>query len=236
MTDLDSAIAETNEQGFAVVPRYFTPHTLGTLNREYERIERGEASLGSLFRRSAIVREIAFDVPTLGLAKSIVGEQAMPVAAFFLNKTQDSNWALPWHQNTRVAVDAFFETEGYSGWSNESGIMHVVPPARILEQMLIVRFNMDDSDAANGGLQVLPGTHQDGVLNPEDLAFRTRTIVPVYCDCPAGSVTLMKALTVHRSDPSRTSRNRRILQIEYCGEKLHGKLNFYDLAAVAGEV
>lgn len=229
MTDLTGAIAETNLQGFAVVQQYFTTQTLDVLLREHDRLERGEASLGNLLNRSDVVGNMAFDPVTLNLVKGIIGEEAIPVTAFFLNKTKHNNWALPWHQDIKVAVDAFVEAEGYSGWTNESGIIHVVPPWRFLDRMLSVRFNLDDSDDENGGLQVLPCTHQEGLLSNEALAYKVNMIAPVQCASPAGSITLLKALTLHRSEASRTLRNRRILQIEYCGEQLHDNLKFYDL-------
>ncbi|MBT1698061.1 phytanoyl-CoA dioxygenase family protein [Fulvivirgaceae bacterium PWU4] len=229
MTDLTSAIAETHQQGFAVVQQYFTTQTLDDLLREYDRIETGAPSMDNLLNRSDVVRDMAFEPRILNLVKSVIGGAAIPVTAFFLNKTQDNNWTLPWHQDIKVAVDSFAEAEGYSGWTNESGILHVIPPPRFLDKMLSVRFNLDDSDDENGGLQVLPGTHQEGLLSNEDLDHKVKTIAPLLCVSPAGSITLLKALTVHRSEASRTLRNRRILQIEYCGERLHDSLKFYDL-------
>lgn len=230
MTDLTRAIAETNLQGFAVVQQYFTTHTLDILLREHDRVETGEPSMGNLLNRSDVVRGLAFDQDILNLVKNIIGAQAVPVTAFFLNKTQQNNWALPWHQDIKVAVDAFAEAEGYSGWTNESGIMHVIPPSHFLDKMLSVRFNLDDSDDENGGLQVLPGTHKEGMLTNEALTHKINTIAPLLCASPVRSITVLKALTIHRSDVSQTLRNRRILQIEYCGERLHHNLNFYDLS------
>lgn len=230
MTDLTSAIAATNQHGFAVVRQYFTTQTCDNLLREYDRIETGAPSMGNLLNRSDVVRGMAFEPRILNLVKSIIGGEAIPVTAFFLNKTQHNNWALPWHQDIRVAVEAFAEAEGYSGWTNESGILHVIPPPRFLDKMLSVRFNLDDSDHENGGLQVLPGTHQEGLLSTEALTSKAKTVAPLLCASPARSITLLKALTVHRSEASQTLRNRRILQIEYCGERLHDKLEFYDLS------
>lgn len=233
MTELTRAMAETNQQGFAVVQQYFTKRTLDALLREHDRLESGEPSMGNLLNRSDVVRDMAVDPGILNLVKSIIGREAIPVTAFFLNKTKDNNWALPWHQDIKVAVDAFAEAEGYSGWTNESGIAHVIPPPRFLDKMLSVRFNLDDSDNENGGLQVLPGTHQEGMLSNEALTFKVKTIPPLLCASPARSITLLKALTVHRSEASHTLRNRRILQIEYCGERLHNDLKFYDLSRQA---
>lgn len=229
MTYFAHAITDTEQEGISGIPDYLCDEDLAALSREYDRIETGKPCWDNLWKRSDVVKKMAFAPRTLQLVKRIIGDAAIPVTAFFLNKTLDNNWQLPWHQNTKVAVNAFNETAGYTGWTNEAGVMHVIPPVEVLEHLVILRFNIDASDETNGGLQVLPRTHKEGILNHAELEHKVKTVTPVFCPSPAGSLTLLKALAVHQSQPSQSGKNRRILQVEYCSKRLHGNLKWYGL-------
>lgn len=82
---------------------------------------------------------------------------------------------------------------------------------------------LDDADAANGTLRVLPGSHQQGPVprDPDDptgsLADprkldRSREVV---VEAPAGSVLFFGSLLVHRSEANRSERPRRALLPSY---------------------
>ena len=46
---------------------------------------------------------------------------------------------------------------GYGPWTVKAGVPHVQPPVAVLEQMLTVRVQLDDSDESNGPLRVAAG-------------------------------------------------------------------------------
>jgi hypothetical protein len=55
-------------------------------------------------------------------------------------------------------VESRLPVPGFGPWSTKSGVIHVQPPAHILERMLAVRIHLDPTDDTNGALRVLPGT------------------------------------------------------------------------------
>lgn len=82
---------------------------------------------------------------------------------------------------------------------------------------------LDDADAANGGLRVLPGSHRRGPA-PRDPKDPTRFLADpsklersteVAVAAPAGSVLFFGPLLVHRSEANRSERPRRALLPSY---------------------
>lgn len=78
---------------------------------------------------------------------------------------------------------------------------------------------LDDADAANGALRVLPGSHQWGPV-PRDRGDPTRALADpaqldtsreVVVEAPAGSVVFFGSLLVHRSSANESARDRRAL-------------------------
>ena len=91
------------------------------------------------------------------------------------------------------------------------------PPARALEQVLALRIHLDDSNADNGPLRVLPASHATGVLKDseiDDLVQRTEASV---CTVPKGGAMAMKPLIVHSSSKCESPSPRRVIHIEYAG-------------------
>lgn len=93
--------------------------------------------------------------------------------------------------------------------------------SRIATAMLF----LDDADVGNGTLEVVPGSHRDGLWPQRTDSDRfgnleidpatedhTRTI-PV--EAPAGSVVYFGPLLVHRSAPNHSDRQRRALLFSY---------------------
>jgi ectoine hydroxylase len=82
---------------------------------------------------------------------------------------------------------------------------------------------LDDAEAANGAVRVLPGSHRAGPA-PRDPKDPTRFLADptrldrdseVTVEVPAGSMLLFGAYLVHRSSPNRTGGDRRALLPSY---------------------
>lgn len=154
------------------------------------------------------------------LVRPFLSGEPVPVRAIFFDKTADKNWLVPWHQDLNIAVAEKHETPGWGPWSLKDGLPHVRPPAASLAEMLTVRLHLDDCDADNGALLVLPGTHAHGILSDVEIADAKAAHPPVMCSMPAGDALLMRPLLLHASGKSVSERRRRILHIEYAGFRL----------------
>jgi ectoine hydroxylase-related dioxygenase (phytanoyl-CoA dioxygenase family) len=84
-------------------------------------------------------------------------------------------------------------------------------------------FFLDDADAGNGALRVLPGSQRGGPAprDPKDpsrsLADPSKldTALERVVEAPAGSLLLFGSLLVHRSSPNRSGRERRALLLSF---------------------
>lgn len=176
------------------------------------------------------VRAFARCEVMMKLVTAHLGPDAQPVRAIFFDKTPASNWLVPWHQDLTIAVSSKVETPGFGPWSVKNGIPHVQPPVALLAQMITVRLHLDDCDASNGALRVLPGSHQGGRLDPDQISAARAAAKEVLCEAAAGDALLMRPLLLHASSKSVTDRRRRVLHIEYCSGRLPEGLAWHDSA------
>lgn len=224
--------------GFAVVPGVVGADVVAGLIAAVGRAETdGEAGRkrgGKVYA----VRDLLAQVPAVAalsrsaevrrLVEPVLGPGAVAVRGILFDKTGGANWKVAWHQDLSIAVKDKREAEGYGPWSVKAGIPHVQPPRRVLEGMLTVRLHLDDCDADNGPLKVIPGSHAAGVMTA-DQVDRWRERGPVAeCHVPAGGAVVMRPLILHASSPAREPRHRRVVHIEYAGVALDGGLEWYE--------
>ena len=166
------------------------------------------------------------------LHESLVGElidhlgdgRARIVRSIVFDKSPETNWMVPWHQDPTIAVSHRIEAAGFGPWSVKDGEPHCRPPAPILESIFIIRVHLDECAAASGPLRVVPGSHAHGVLDPDDVDATAARGPVVDCVTPLGGAVLMRPLTVHcSSKASATSGRRRVLHMECSAATLpHG--------------
>ncbi len=153
------------------------------------------------------------------MAQELVSN-AHPVRIVVFNKSSETNWNVPWHQDRVIAVKERHELEGYKAWTQKGGIWHVEPPLDLLESMIFARVHLDDSDASNGCLQLGLGTHRLGRIAAADAQKVADRASIEDCTARRGDVLFVKALTLHRSSISQKSSNRRTLRIDYSARPL----------------
>jgi ectoine hydroxylase-related dioxygenase (phytanoyl-CoA dioxygenase family) len=119
-------------------------------------------------------------------------------------------------------VRARRDAEGFGAWSEKAGVMHVQPPAAILERMLTVRLHLDAGDEANAPLRVIPGSHSRGRLDAAAIAHLRETSTVVACLVPRGGALLMRPLLLHASSASR----RRVVHLEFAAGELPAGLEW----------
>lgn len=97
------------------------------------------------------------------------------------------------------------------GWSEKEGQLYVQAPLVLLQQLLAVRLHVDDCGDDDGPLQVLAGSHLDGLMGVEAAFAARQTQTPVSCLARQGDAMLMRPLLVHSSSRSTGSSKRRVL-------------------------
>ncbi len=152
--------------------------------------------------------------------------EMLPVRLVSFNKSPSANWGVPWHQDRVISVERKADLPGYSNWSRKSGIWHCEPPAAILESMFFVRVHLDRHGADNGAMEIALGSHRAGKVAAEAAASvetRHRTELAI---AEPGDVLVLAMLTLHRSLPSISKEDRRVLRVDYARCELPAPLRW----------
>lgn len=134
------------------------------------------------------------------ISKKVYGND-VPIACFramFMNKPARHGTLLPWHQDAWVYLD---------------------------RQPLITAWTaLDPATKENGCVQIIPGSHKAGRLNPdhysgyltpEQVAEHCEEEKIIYIELKAGDVVLLHNFLLHRSDTNFTDVPRRAFSVCY---------------------
>jgi hypothetical protein len=164
-------------------------------------------------------------VPWL-LVAAVIGDGARPVRAILFNKTPRNNWPLAWHQDRTIAVTRRKEVPGFRSWTVKQGIQHVEPPFELIAGMITVRIHLDPVDAENAPLRIIPGSHRLGRVAEADYASALARFGESDCLAEAGDIWMYSTPILHASRPASKPRSRRVVQVDYCAQKLPGGLEW----------
>ncbi|MGY3087068.1 hypothetical protein ACVWYF_000094 [Hymenobacter sp. UYAg731] len=215
------------DEGFAVLPTFYAPDEVAALLRVVE----SAAGNGPNFRRSQevfAIRELLEEVPGLwpplystALRELLAGlfpAGCQLVKAIYFDKPAGSNWLVPWHQDLMINVDQRADLPGFGPWTSKTEGISVQPPMAVLENVVTLRIHLDNCDATNGALKVVPGSHRHGVVPAAAIASHTPNATT--CAVPAGGAMLMKPLLLHASNRSTSNRSRRVMHLEFASVEL----------------
>lgn len=176
---------------------------------------------------------VAIDAGVRHLVRALLDGEPVLTRAILFDKRPEANWDLSWHQDATIAVRTRVETSGFGPWSLKGGVVHVQPPASVLERMITVRVNLDDCDQRNGPLLVLPGTHRAGLLDDQQIRrlVEHRCDDAVACTGGPGDAVAMRPLLLHSSEKAESPRHRRILHLEFAVGELPNGLEWANALA-----
>jgi Phytanoyl-CoA dioxygenase (PhyH) len=227
--------------GFAVVPDVVDPSTVDALALALalaiEAVESLDAALrrdGELYgmrdllRAIPEVRQLAGSPGLLDLVEPVLGPGAFAVRGLLFDKTAAANWSVPWHQDLTIAVRDRVDAPGFGPWTKKAGIPHVRPPVEVLQGMVTLRVHLDDCEADQGPLRVLPGSHLGGRLSAEVTRDFLERVKAVDCLVPSGGVVMMRPLVLHASSAATEPRRRRVIHLEYAVEALPGGVDWFE--------
>ena len=166
------------------------------------------------------ITELAESVQVRELVEAVLGEKAFAVRGILFDKIPEANWKVPWHQDVTIAVRAREDVEGFGPWSTKAGILHVQPPAQILERMISIRLHLDPCDESNGALHVIPGSHRAGRIAETKIPSMLDKSQAHACIVGRGGALLMRPLLLHESSPSQAPAHRRVIHLDFACEGL----------------
>jgi ectoine hydroxylase-related dioxygenase (phytanoyl-CoA dioxygenase family) len=217
LQQLNYSGTDFKRDGFALVKDAVDEATLERLLAAVEPARKTEqaAGLRNLLGRCAPVREFARKGVAMTLARELLGDSARPVRAILFDKTPVSNWYVTWHQDLSIPVKSRVEIEGFGSWSVKDEIVHVQPPASVLENMVSLRFHFDACTADNGAIKFIAGSHKAGILDAEQSTKWKESHESTVCQAERGDIIVMRPLILHSSSVSKSPAHRRVLHIEY---------------------
>jgi len=136
---------------------------------------------------------------------------AVAVQCTLFDKSPERNWLVALHQDLAIPVQERVDAAECSGWSLKEGVLFVQPPTEVLANLVAVRVHVDDCNAENGPIRVVPGSHRQGRLSAAEAESLREERGEMVCTGPRGSVVLMRPLLLHASSKAREASSRRVL-------------------------
>jgi hypothetical protein len=160
------------------------------------------------------------------LAASRMARTPRPVRAILFDKTETTNWSLPWHQDRVIAVKNRVDVDGFGPWSRKHGALHVAPPVEVFSEMTTLRLHLDPVPMTNAPLLIAPGSHKMGRISEKAVPAVVGQRGVAVCLAAAGDAWLYSTPILHASEAAKTPSRRRVLQIDYAMEDLPGGLEW----------
>jgi ectoine hydroxylase-related dioxygenase (phytanoyl-CoA dioxygenase family) len=216
-----SLVGEIESKGFSVIRHVFQRDEIERLVEQLDIAPLARSRAGARHAlQTPAVMALAHDARLTRIVASVLGPAALPYRATLFDKSPDANWLVVWHQDTALPMRERRDVAGWGPWSVKAGVTYAPAAADALQQVLALRVDLDDSEAGNGPLRVIPGSHRYGVLADDVVQRLVRQTEPVACSVSLGGVLAMRPLLVHASSKSRAEVARRVLHIEYAASML----------------
>ncbi len=207
--------------GFELVENIIPSSDIDNIHREIDQFqESSSAGIRHADTKLSTLQQLAQSSLALHLAEHYMQDKPRLMRCILFNKTAEQNWLVSWHQDKTLCMPRKFAHQDWGPWSIKDGAHHVQPPINILNQMITLRFHLDDNHKDNGCLKVLPGSHNKGILSTQQMHALNEKASPVYCLAPRGSALVMKPLLVHASNKATTPDRRRVIHMEFVPAKL----------------
>lgn len=227
MNEVSQNLDELKKKGFTFFRSAFDDNAIERARSDVEAlrpIHDFRGGLRKLANRSNGISQMIHSKPIRQILRDLKRGDAFLVRSILFDKTPGSNWKVAWHQDTKVPVTQRHNKEGFSAWSTKDGIVHVQPPANILEDMVTLRIHLDDTPKGNGALKVIPRSHTKGFIPQERIKEFTQS--EHSCSCKAGDILVMSPLILHSSSPSELPSHRRVIHLEFATQELPSPLKW----------
>jgi len=220
MTVADSL--DWNRDG-AALHRGAALSSLAALERTLDGVAKSRAGV-RLTGLADLATLLAVAGPVGSVAAARLGTAAQPVRALLFDKSAEVNWALGWHQDRTIAVQARHEVEGFGPWTMKAGLQHVEPPFAIIERMVTLRIHLDAVPEDNAPLLIAPGSHRMGRIAEASMEATVAPCGSIACLAERGDVWAYATPILHASMAAVSPRRRRVLQVDYSADTLPGGL------------
>lgn len=218
---------QLDANGYAVTQPILTDVTIEALLACIERADQHHAAFrktDDLFAIRQFFKQVPgaltalFDEALISFVDALLGKEYRMVKCIYFDKPAASNWFVAYHQDLTIAVAARKDVAGFGPWTVKQEQYAVQPPLPVLEDMVTLRIHLDETNAGNGALKVIPASHRKGIYRPETIDWDKEQ--EDICNVPKGGIMLMKPLLLHASGRTTNNRPRRVVHIEFSSMQL----------------
>lgn len=212
---IQSATQQFERDGFLLIPDVLESDSVEALMAKLPALASdtrgGSRNLLSWAWCAHLARQLA-QHPIL---RAVIPHTHAAVQCTLFEKSADRNWLVSVHQDQSIPVAEPVEHAALRGWSRKDGEWFVQPPSDVLEQVVAVRLHLDDCLSNDGPVRVVPGTHQQGLIDAEKAVELKNALGERECTIHQGGVLLMRPLALHASSKSQGTSRRRVLHFIY---------------------
>ena len=201
---------DMNEDGYLVSGRVFNESEICKVESELAVIDRaGERTMLDYKWCQGLAQSLQDRLST-----SIQGlADLSPVQCTYFSKNQSKNWLVAWHQDRSLPLMVGQKYDGPV--RTKGGKRYYQPNEQELSKVVAIRLSIDDNNAMNGGLRLLPRTHRHGILSEDDI-LRMDTDDGVHIpDVERGAALVMSPLLLHSSSKAKSDKQRRVLHFTF---------------------
>ncbi|MFA0810064.1 phytanoyl-CoA dioxygenase family protein [Microbulbifer epialgicus] len=202
---------------YSLVNNFLPEGLLKTLQDEFSdlRFTRRSGGIRNAEKKNSSIAALAKSELVLGLVQKYLAGPPRLVRSILFDKNERSNWLVTWHQDKTVAVSSKFSELGWGPWTIKDSVHHVQPPLYVLKKMISIRIHLDGAGVGNGCLKLLPGSHQHGIFQQDEINKYVKEHDPIACEVTSGSALIMYPLILHASDKALRPKRRRVIHLEY---------------------
>ncbi len=216
-----------DKNGFAILDNIYTEAEIQQL---LDIIEKADTTADTfrksenLFAIRQFLKEIPETLPFVfnekmqSILYKMFGKDYFVVKSIYFDKPPASNWFVAYHQDMTISVDKKLAIEGYGPWTVKQKQFAVQPPLAVLENIFTLRIHLDDTDADNGALKIVPRSHKKQIYRPETIDWTIES--EIICNVSKGGAMFMKPLLLHSSGRTTNSNRRRVIHIEFSDKEL----------------
>lgn len=225
--------------GFTIINNIYTNEEIKNIitaieqadaNKEHFRRSADLFAIRRFLKEVPGVHSLVFTEKLLQVIRTIFGPDYFVVKSIYFDKPETSNWYVAYHQDLTISVDKKVEIEGFGPWTKKLDQFAVQPPPEILENIFTIRIHLDPTNAENGALRVVEGSHLKKVRRSGDI---DRSIENENtCNVGKGGVMIMKPLLLHSSGRSTNGQRRRVVHIEFSNEELPAQMSWSERTAI----
>ena len=211
---------ELRELGYSITEVIFSKKEVRELINKIEDCH-NEYSMRQLLNKVPEIEEMLFQNKLFRkLLETVCDSSYFLSKAIYFNKQSKSNWFVGYHQDISISVKEQKETFGFSQWTRKKGQLGVVPPLKILENIVTLRIYLDATNKVNGALKVIERSHTNGFIRIYKDFDKSKYGREVVCEIDEGGIMLMKPMILHASDKSISQTHRRVLHLEFSNQEI----------------